>query len=106
MASVFKNATQARKDARDAGVIHAEVRSLESSVLSSIEGGNLSVSVNTGTTMTTDTAYYNAYFSITSDDTKSDQLSYVTRYFTDLGYGITLTENATTQNTLVWNISW
>jgi hypothetical protein len=106
MASVFKNATQARKDARDSGAIHAEVRSLESSVLSSVEGGNLSVSVNSGTTMTTDTAYYNAYFSLAVDDTKLDQLTYVTRYFTDLGYGVTLTENATTQNTLVWNISW
>ena len=106
MASVFVNATQARKDARNQGVIHAEVRSLESSVLSSVAGGNLSVSVNSGTTMTTDTAYYNAYFSITTDNTKSDQLTYVSRYFTDLGYGITLTENASTQNTLVWNISW
>ena len=106
MATVFKNATQARKDARNASVIHAEVRSLEGNVLTSIEGGNLSVSVNSGTTMTTDTAYYNAYFSISTDDTKSDQLTYVTRYFTDLGYGITITENPTTQNTLVWNISW
>jgi hypothetical protein len=106
MASVFVNATQARKDARDQSVIHAEVRGLESSVLSSVESGNLSVSVNSGTTMTTTTSYYNAYFSIAQDDTKIDQLNYVTRYFTDLGYGITLTENSTTQNTLVWNISW
>lgn len=106
MASVFKNATQARKDARNSSVIHAEVRSLETSVLSSVENGNLSVSVSSGTTMTTSTDYYNAYFSIAADDTKSDQLTYVTRYFTDLGYGITLTENPSTQNTLVWNISW
>lgn len=106
MASVFVNATQARKDARNQGVIHAEVRGLETSVLSSVENGNLSVSVSSGTTMTSNTSYYNAYFSVTQDDTKLDQLSYVTRYFTDLGYGITLTENATTQDTLVWNISW
>ena len=64
MASVFVNATQARKDARDQSVIHAEVRGLESSVLSSVESGNLSVSVNSGTTMTTTTSYYNAYYII------------------------------------------
>ena len=106
MASVFVNAATARKDSRNNSVIHSEVRSLESNVLSAIETGSLSAVINSGTTMTTDSTYYNVYYAITDNDAKLDQINYVTKYFTDLGYGITITENSATGNTIVWNISW
>lgn len=106
MASVFKNATQARMDSRNASTIHAETRSIETTVLSSISLGELNATVDSGTTMTTDAAYYNAYFNVVTDAAKLDQIQYVTRYFTDLGYGVSVTENPVTENTIVWNISW
>jgi len=106
MASVFVNATQARKDARNASTIHDEVRSIESTILTTISQGQLSVSISSGTTMTDNSAYYNAYYSISDDAAKLDQVKYVEKYFTDLGYGITITENPSSGNTIVWNISW
>lgn len=106
MASVFVNANQARKDSRNASVIHGEVRSLESTILSSISQGELTVSVSSGTTMTDDANYYTAYYLITNDRAKADQVEYVSKYFTDLGYSVNITENPSTNNSLVWNISW
>ena len=106
MATVFINATQARRDSRNASVIHAEVRSIESAVLEQVSAGQLKISIASGTTMTTEANYYNAYYNVTNDAAKTDQVNYVQRYFTDLGYGFTITENPTTTNTLIWNISW
>ena len=106
MASVFVNANQARKDSRNASVIHGEVRSLETTVLVAIELGDLNVVINNSTTMTTSTDYYNAYYSITTNATLLDQINYVKKYFTDLGYNVQITENPVTENTIVWNIAW
>lgn len=106
MASVFINANTARRDARNNSVIHSEVRSLESSVLASIELGELSTVVDTGTTMTGSSNYYNSYYSITDNATLLDQINYVKKYFTDLGYNVQITENPITENTIVWTISW
>ena len=106
MASVFVNANQARKDSRNASVIHGEVRSLESTILTSISQGVLSIVVNSGTTMTDDANYYSAYYLITNDTAKADQVEYVSKYFTDLGYSVNITENPNTNNSLVWNIGW
>ena len=106
MASVFVNATQARRDSRNASVIHAEVRAIETAVLEQVALGELSARINSGTGMTTDVDYYNAYYNLVNDAAKVDQITYVERYFTDLGYGVVITENPSTTNTLVWNISW
>lgn len=106
MTSIFVNADQARKDSRNASVIHGEVRAIESAILVNIDAGLLYANISAGTEMTDSNVYYNVYYGVTSDRTKSDQLDYVTKYFRDLGYGVRLTENALTGNTLIWNISW
>jgi len=106
MASVFVNATTARKDTRNNVVIHGEVRAIESAVLANIDAGVLYANVNTGTTMTTSNVFYNAYFDVTTDRTVADQVNYVHQYFKDLGYAIKITQNAITTDTLIWNISW
>ena len=56
--------------------------------------------------MTNSNTYYKAYFNITSDATKKDQVTYVSKYFKDLGYGIKVAQNLTTTDTITWNISW
>lgn len=106
MANIFVTATQARKDSRNNSVIHNEVRSLEAEVYTQIDAGELSVTVTTGTPMTDDVAYYNAYYSVTNDPAKYDQISYVEQYFRNLGYNVLVSENSLTQSNIVWNISW
>lgn len=106
MASIFVNADQARKDTRNASVIHSEVRAIESAILTNIDAGILNVSVSSGTQMTDSNVYYNVYYGVSNDRSKLDQIEYVKKYFHDLGYGVTITENALTTDTLVWNISW
>ena len=56
--------------------------------------------------MTTSNAYYNAFNGITTDPTKLDQINYVKKHFVDLGYGVSITTNTESNNTIVWNISW
>lgn len=106
MASVFVNAATARKDTRNNVVIHGEVRAIESAVLANVDAGILYANVSTGTTMTTSNAFYNAYFDVTSDRTKADQVNYVFQYFKDLGYAVKITQNPATTDTLIWNIAW
>lgn len=106
MASIFTNASTARKDTRNNVVIHNEVRSIEGAVLANIDAGVLYANVNTGTTMTDSNAFYNAYFNITTDATRADQVNYVAQYFKDLGYNVKITQNQSTTDTLVWNIAW
>lgn len=105
MASIFVNATTARTDTRNTSIIHDEVRSIESAVLANISNGVLYANVST-TDMTTNEAYYLVSVGAVSDPTKKDQLDYVKTYFTDLGYGVSITQNPSTLNTIVWNISW
>lgn len=106
MANIFVNATQARKDSRNNSVIHAEVRSIESAVLANVSSGLLYANVSSGTTMTSSNTYYYVYTGVTTDPTKLDQLNYVTEYFTNLGYGVNITTNTSSNNTIIWNISW
>ena len=56
--------------------------------------------------MTASNAYYNAYFSISTDATKLDQVNYVSKYFTDKGYGVKIKQNPATTDTIIWCISW
>lgn len=106
MASIFSNAASARKDTRNNAVIHSEVRSIETAVLGNIDSGVLYANVSTGTTMTDSNAYYKAYYNVTTDATKKDQVDYVARYFKDLGYGVKVAQNLTTTDTITWNITW
>jgi hypothetical protein len=106
MANIFTNATQARKDSRNNVTVHGEVTSLESKVLANIDAGVLYANVSANTTMTTSNAYYNAWNGITTDPTKLDQMNYVKKHFVDLGYGVSVTTNTESNNTIVWNISW
>ena len=106
MANIFVNATQARLNTRNNSVIHAEVRSIENAVLSNIDAGVLYANVSSGTAMTNSNAYYFVYNGVTSDPTKLDQINYVKNYFVDLGYGVNITTNPTTNTTIQWNISW
>ena len=106
MATIFSNAATARKDTRNNSVIHSEVRSIETAVLGNIDAGVLYANVTTGTTMTNSNAYYKAYYGVTVDATKKDQVNYVAKYFKDLGYGVKVAQNLTTTDTITWNISW
>lgn len=106
MANIFINAAKARENTRNNTVVHSEVRALENEVLVSIEAGELSVTVTSGTGMTDNTEYYKAYYSIIDDRAMVDQIDYVSKYFRDLGYGIRLGVNHATGNTLAWTISW
>jgi hypothetical protein len=106
MASIFTNAATARKDTRNNVIIHGEVRSIENAVLANIDAGVLYANVSSGTTMTDSNAYYYAYFDVTTDPARSDQVNYVAQYFRDLGYNVKITQNASTTDTLVWNIAW
>lgn len=106
MASIFTNASTARKDTRNNVVIHGEVRNIESAVLANIDAGVLYANVSSGTTMTDSNAYYNAYFNVSTDPTRADQVNYVAQYFKDLGYNVKITQNSATTDTLVWNIAW
>lgn len=106
MANIFVNATQARINSRNNSVIHAEVRSIENAVLSNVDAGVLYANITSGTTMTDSNAYYFVYNGVTSDPTKLDQINYVKDYFVNLGYGVNIATNASTNSTIQWNISW
>ena len=106
MARIFTNASTARTNTRNNSVIHGEVRAIESAVLANIDAGVLYANVSSNTTMTASNAYYNAYFSISTDATKLDQVNYVSKYFTDKGYGVKIKQNPATTDTIIWCISW
>jgi hypothetical protein len=106
MANIFVSASQARKDSRNNSVIHEEVRGLEAQVLAKIDIGELSVTVTSGTPMTDDVSYYNAYYGVTEDAAKYDQVTYVEQYFRNLGYNVLISENSITLSNIVWKISW
>ena len=106
MANIFVNATQARKDTRNNSVIHAEVTTIENKVLSNVDAGLLYANVSSMTEMTNSNVYYNVWNGISTDPTKLDQLNYVKKYFTDLGYGVSILTNSSSNNTITWNVSW
>jgi|TARA_R110001592_G_scaffold31944_2_gene112223 hypothetical protein len=106
MANIFVNATQARTNSRNNSVIHGEIRSIENLVLANVDAGVLYANVTSGTTMTSSNVYYNVHNSITTDPTKSDQINYVKEYFVNLGYGVSILTNSSSNNTITWNISW
>ena len=106
MANIFVNATQARKDTRNNITVHGEITSLESKVFANIDAGVLYANVSSNTTMTTSNVYYNVWNNITTDPTKLDQINTVKTHFVNLGYGVNITTNTDSNNTIVWNLSW
>jgi hypothetical protein len=106
MAGVFINATEARERARQSTVIHAEVTALETQVLNAVANSALTVSVSDGTLMTDSNVYYKAYYGITNNATFKDQVTYIKTYFENLSYGVQVTENPQTGDTLVWTLTW
>ena len=105
MPGIFITATTARSNARNNTVIHNEVTAIENAVFVSVDAGELYANVN-NTTMTNSNVYYNVYNGITTDPTKTDQMNYVKKYFTDLGYSVSLTADPAVDTHLQWNISW
>lgn len=104
--TTFINAVQARQNTRDQSVIHDEIRSIESAILANIDAGVLYANISNGTAMTDSNVYYNVYNGLSDDATVLDQINYVTRYFINLEYGVIITTNDSTGDTIRWNISW
>ena len=52
MANIFTNATVARSDSRNNTVIHGEIRTIESAVLSNIDAGLLYANIVSNSTVT------------------------------------------------------
>ena len=105
MPGIFINATTARSNTRNNVVIHGEITSIENAVFANVEAGVLYANVN-NTTMTNSNVYYYVWNGITTDATKLDQLNYVKDYFTNLGYGVNLITDPSSNTTLQWNVSW
>ena len=106
MANIFVNATQARANSRNNTVIHGEINAIESEVFANIDAGILYANVVSGSTMTNSNVYYYVWNGTTTDPTKLDQLNYVKKYFTYLGYGVSILTNSSSNNTITWNGSW
>ena len=106
MADIFTTATQARKDSRNNSVIHNEIRAIESKVIANKDSGVVYANVISSTTMTNSNVYYNVWNGVTTDPTKLDQLNYVKKYFVNLGYGVDILTNSSSNNTITWNLSW
>jgi len=102
----FITATQAREKARNSTLVHSEICAIESKILTNVDAGLLTATVDTGTTMTDSEDYYKAYNNIIDDATKRDQITFVQRHFTSLGYSFKIKENNSTGNTLIWDVSW
>ena len=102
----FYDAQDARYQSLNTIIIHTEVADIETSILTEVQAGNLSVKVDGGTPMTSNVSYYNAYYGVTNDPAKVAELQTVEQHFYNLGYNIRINTNTTTDNTLVWNVNW
>ncbi len=106
MGDIFTTATQARKDSRNNSVIHSEIRTIESAVIANIDSGVLYANIISSSTMTNSNVYYFVWNGVTTDPTKLDQINYVKKYFVNLGYGVDIKTNSSSNNTITWNVSW
>ena len=103
---VFVTASTARSNARNASVIHGEVRDIETEIFANIDLGLLYANVTSNTTMTDSNVYYYAYYGIQNNATVVDQIVSVKEYFQSLGYGVNILTNPETNVNITWNISW
>ena len=105
MPGIFINASTARSNTRNNTTIHNEITAIEGAVFANVNSGVLYANVN-NTTMTNSNSYYYVWNSVTTDPTKLDQLNYVKTYFENLGYGVNITTDPSSNTSLQWNISW
>lgn len=108
MPGIFINAATARSNTRNNAVIHGEVCTIEDTVLANVSLGVLTAVVANVSTMTytNSNVYYNVWNGITTDAAKLDQINYVKDYFTNLGYGVTISTSNLSNTAIQWNISW
>lgn len=107
MNSVFPTAFEARAGSRNNVVIYAEIRAIETVILSRIAGGNLSAIVNTSdmTSGTNADDYCAAWRGDVPNRSLSEQMELVEKHFRDLGYQITR-KLAGSETTFFWEILW
>ncbi len=111
------SAREARQQSVKNLAVLGEIHAIETAVLTAIENGELSATVDNGTTMTsttdyadsTDTTseqYYDVWQGLITDAVKSQEMQEVIDYFQTLGYNIARRQNSTTLSTFKWVVSW
>jgi hypothetical protein len=109
MDNVFPNAVEARAGARNNSLIYAEIRAIETAVLTAIDDGDLSTTVN-GTAMTandeTGQEYCSVWQAATTDRSKFEQMMIVEKYFRDMGYTIRRKLPSSDSLVFVWEVLW
>ena len=83
-----------------------EIVAISREILTQSIAGEVSAVIDSGTTMTTDTTYYDVWSDITQDRKKQDQMTSIVSYFEKFGYNIIRRLNSATNNTIVWEINW
>ena len=108
--SVYMSAAEARKKTTIDTIIHSEIKTVETQIITDVAAGNLESTISTGTSMTNDDATGQSYFSVwqgnTEDRSKSYQMERVISYFQDGGYTVERHTNSSTLDTLTWKIYW
>lgn len=87
-------------------IVFDEIVAISRKILTQSIAGEIVAVIDTGTTMTDDTAYYDVWSDITQDRKKKEQMDSVISYFGKHGYSIIRRLNTTTNNTIVWEINW
>lgn len=108
---IFPNAKDARNFSRSYITIHNEIRDIETIILSRIESGSFSASVDT-THMTAYSVggdaeqYWKVWQGIITNDVLKEQMELVISYFNGLGYSISRKTNILTGMSFTWEILW
>lgn len=111
MDNVFPNATEARAGARNNSLIYAEIRAIETAVLTAIDAGLLIAVVDetymTGTgEVGIGPEYCAVWQGTTADRSKFEQMMIVEKYFRDMGYTIRRKLPSVDSTTFVWEVLW
>ena len=108
--SVYMSAAEARKKTTIDTIIHGEIKTVETQIITDVAAGNLESTISTGTSMTNDDASGQSYYSVwqgnTEDRSKSFQMERVISYFQNGGYTVERQTNTSTLDTLIWKIYW
>jgi len=110
-------AREARQCAIKNLTVLAEIHAIETAILTAVEAGELTATVNDNTTMTsttnyadsTDTdaeVYYDVWQGLVTDAARSEEMDMVIDHFQNLGYNIVRRQNSTTLSTFRWVVSW
>jgi len=87
-------------------IVFEEIVAISREILTTSISSEITAIVESGTTMTDDTTYYEVWSGIDQDRKKLERMNLVVSYFQKLGYNIIRRLNATTNNTIVWEINW